>query len=86
MNLRTIQRRILCSTNVIYDVFSYFQSFKSYYGLNVLIKVWIVKILLNFKGKLVGNQHGKLYERTYHSKDNWRLFCRTFNRSKVMIV
>ena len=31
--------------------FSYFESLKSYGGLNVMIKVWIVKILSNFKRK-----------------------------------
>ena len=28
--------------------FSYFESFKSYGGLNVINKVWIVKVLSNF--------------------------------------
>ena len=31
--------------------FSYFESFKSYGGLNVITKVRIVQILPNFKGK-----------------------------------
>ena len=31
--------------------FSYFASFESYGGLNVIITVWIVKILSNFRGK-----------------------------------
>ena len=31
--------------------FSYFESFKSFGGLNIIIKVWIVKSLSNFKRK-----------------------------------
>ena len=31
--------------------FLYFESFKSYGGSNVIIKVWIVKILSKFKPK-----------------------------------
>ena len=51
MSLRTIGKRILCSTNSIRDLFLYFESLKSYGGLIVIIKVWIVKILSKFKHK-----------------------------------
>ena len=51
MNLHTILKRILCSTNLIRDFFLYFESFKSYGGLYVIINVWIVKILSKFKRK-----------------------------------
>ena len=33
------------------NFFSYFELFKSYGGLKVISKVWIVKILSNFKRK-----------------------------------
>ena len=33
------------------SIFLYFESFKSYGGLNVIIKVWIVKFLSNFERK-----------------------------------
>ena len=52
MNLHTIRNRIFGSTNLIGEFFfPYFEPFKSYGGLNVIIKVWIVKILLKFKRK-----------------------------------
>ena len=37
--------------NFNWDFLSYFESFKSYGGLKVISKVWIVKILSNFKRK-----------------------------------
>ena len=51
MNLDRIRKTILCSTNLTCDFFSYFESFNTYGGLNVIIKVWIVKILSKFKRK-----------------------------------
>ena len=51
MNLDTIRKKILCPTNFIWDFSLYFESFKSYDVLNVIIKVWIVKILSIFKRK-----------------------------------
>ena len=51
MKLHTIRRRILCSTNLMEDFFSFFLSLKLYGGLNVIIKDRIVKILSNFKHK-----------------------------------
>ena len=51
MNLHTSPKRTLFSKNLIGKFFSYFESFKSYGGLNVIIKVWIVKILSKFKRK-----------------------------------
>ena len=72
---------------------SYFESFKSYGGLNVIIKVWIDQILSKFKGKWLANQQSKVYKPTYNSKENFmlnkfnlRLFFRILNRSKVMVV
>ena len=40
-------------------------------GLNVIIKVRIVKILANFKHKELGNHKSKVYERTYQSKESF---------------
>ena len=51
MNVHTIPKRIFSSTDLIGGFFSNFESFKSYGGLNVIIKVWIFKILSNFKRK-----------------------------------
>ena len=93
MNLDTIRKRILWSTNLICEFFSYFESFKSYGSLNVIINVWIVKILLKFKRKDLGNHKSKVYEPTYHSKENFMLykfdwqtiFC-YLNCSKVLSV
>ena len=73
--------------------FSYFESFKSYGGLNVIIKLWIVKILSKLKRKYLGKEQSKVYEPTYHSNENfllykfdWRLFFGIFNGLKVMAV
>ena len=73
--------------------FSYFELVKSSGGLNVIIKVWIAKILSNFKRKWLGNQQSKVYEPTYKSKKNFmlyklysRLSFRILNRLKVMAV
>ena len=51
MNLHTIRKRIFSSRNLIQDFFSYFESFKRYGGLNVIIKTSIIKILSKFKRK-----------------------------------
>ena len=88
MNLQTVRKKILCSTSLSCNFFSYFESFKSYGGLNVIIKVWIVKILSKFKRKYLGNQQSKVYEPRYYSKENFmvykfdsRVFLRILNRS-----
>ena len=51
MRLHTIRKRILCSRNLIGTFSLYFELFKSYGVLNVIVKVSIVKILSNFKRK-----------------------------------
>ena len=57
MNLHTIQNKILCSTNLMQDLFSFFESLKLFGGLNVIIKVRIVQILSNIKRKEPANQN-----------------------------
>ena len=39
MKLHTIPKRILRSTNIKQDFFSFFQSLKLYGGLNVILKI-----------------------------------------------
>ena len=66
---------------------------KSYGGLNVIVKVWIDKILSKFKRQSLGNQKSKVYEPTYNWKAkfmlyklDWKLFFSILNHSKVMVV
>ena len=73
MNVHTIRKTILCSRNLIPDFFSYFESIKSYGGLNVIIKVWVLEILSKFKRKGLGIQQSKVYEPICHSKENFML-------------
>ena len=51
MNLHTSRRQFYALPARFATFFSYFKMFKSDGGLNVIIKVWIVKILSNFKRK-----------------------------------
>ena len=74
MKLHTIRKRILCSTYLIGEFLSCNESFKSYGGLNKIIKDRIVKVLSNFKRKNLGNHKTKVYETTYHSKENFMLY------------
>ena len=64
MNLHTIQKKILYSINLIHDFFLYFESFRSLGGLNVIIKVGIVKILSNLNvnnSKTIRAKYTKLH-------------------------
>ena len=47
MNLHTIWKKILCSTKLMEDFFLFFELLKLYGSLNVIGKIWIVKILSN---------------------------------------
>ena len=51
VSLHSLRERILCSTNFKQDFFFFFQSLRRFGGLNVIIKIWIFKILSNFKYK-----------------------------------
>ena len=91
MNVHTSPKRVLCSTILTWEFFSLFKSFKSYGSLNVIIRVWIIKILSNFKQKYLGNQKSEVDEPTYHWKENFMFykldlgpFLRILKDSKVM--